>query len=130
WLGGLLLALSEAGSLGWDSPLVLAGLAALAVGLPAFWWAQRRTRHPLVDLTMFRDAGFALANAAAFFHTLARFGIVLVASLFFQAVWGVDAATAGLAVLPVPVAMMVASPLAGTLARWLGARTVAVAGPA
>ncbi|WP_241661058.1 MFS transporter [Thermomonospora catenispora] len=130
WLGGLLLALSEAGSLGWGSPLVLAGLAALAVALPAFWWAQRRASHPLVDLALFRDAGFALANAAAFFHTLARFGIVLVASLFFQAVWRVDAATAGLAVLPVPVAMMVASPLAGALARWLGPRTVAAAGPA
>ncbi|WP_233358549.1 MFS transporter [Thermomonospora amylolytica] len=130
WLGGLLLALSEAGSLGWDSPLVLAGLAALAAGLPAFWWAQRRTGHPLLDLEMFRDAGFALANLAALCHTLARFGIVLVAALFFQAVWRADAATAGLAVLPVPIAMMVASPLAGALARLLGPRPVAVAGPA
>ncbi|SEF88694.1 drug resistance transporter, EmrB/QacA subfamily [Thermomonospora echinospora] len=130
WLGGLLLALSEAGALGWGSPLVLAGVLAFALGLPLFWWAQRRTAHPLIDLGLFADPGFSLANAAAFLHTLARFGIVLVAALFFQGVRGVDAATAGLAVLPVPIAMMVASPLAGTLARWVGPRTVAVAGPA
>ncbi|HEX2316289.1 MAG TPA: MFS transporter [Thermomonospora sp.] len=130
WLGGLLLALSEAGALGWDSPLVLTGAGAFAVGLPVFWWAQRRTAHPLVDLGLFADPGFGLANAAAFLHTLARFGIVLVAALFFQGVRGTDAATAGLAVLPVPLAMTVASPLAGTLARRAGPRTVAVAGPA
>jgi MFS family permease len=62
-------------------------------------------------------------------HTLARFGIVLVFSLFFQGVWGDDATVAGLAVLPVPLAMMVASPLAGALTRWTTPRTVAVGGP-
>ena len=130
WLGGLLLALSEAGALGWDSPLVLTGAVAFAVLMPVFWWAQRRTPYPLVSLELFADRGFSLANVAAFFHTLARFGIVLVFSLFFQGVWEADAATAGLAVLPVPIAMMIASPLAGTLARWTSPRAVAVAGPA
>jgi EmrB/QacA subfamily drug resistance transporter len=130
WLGGLLLALSEAGALGWDSGLVRAGLVAFAVLLPLFVWAQRRAEYPLLDLRIFADAGFTLANVAAFLHTMSRFGIVLVAALFFQSVRHTDAATAGLLVLPVPVAMMVAAPLAGTLARWSGPRTVAVAGPA
>lgn len=129
WLGGLVLALSEAGALGWRSPLVVAGALAFALLSPVFWWAQRRAAHPLIDLGLFADAGFTLANVAAFVHTLARFGIVLVFSLFFQSVWGQDAAVAGLAVLPVPLAMMVASPLAGALARWAGPRTVALGGP-
>jgi EmrB/QacA subfamily drug resistance transporter len=129
WLGGLVLALSEAGALGWHSPLVLAGAAAFAVLAPIFWWTQRRAAYPLIDLKLFADAGFTLANVAAFVHTLARFGIVLVISLFFQSVWGEDATLAGLAVLPVPLAMMVASPLAGALARWTSPRVVAVGGP-
>jgi MFS family permease len=96
---------------------------------PVFWWAQRRAAYPLIDMKLFTDAGFTLANLAAFVHTLARFGIVLVFSLFFQSVWGEDAAIAGLAVLPVPLAMMIASPLAGALARLTGPRVVAVGGP-
>jgi EmrB/QacA subfamily drug resistance transporter len=129
WLGGLLLALSEAGALGWRSPLVVAGLVAFAVLIPVFWWAQRRAAYPLLNLSLFADAGFTLANVAAFVHTFARFGIVLVYALFFQGVWGADAAVAGLAVLPVPIAMMVASPLAGALSRRTSPRAVAVGGP-
>jgi EmrB/QacA subfamily drug resistance transporter len=129
WLGGLLLALSEAGALGWQSPLVLAGVIAFVVLAPVFWWAQRRAAYPLMRTELFADRGFTLANVAAFVHTLARFGIVLVYSLFFQGVWGDTAAVAGIAVLPVPLAMMVASPLPGVLSRWAGPRAVAVAGP-
>jgi EmrB/QacA subfamily drug resistance transporter len=129
WLGGLVLALSEAGALGWRSPPVVAGALAFAVLSPVFWWAQRRAAYPLLDLRLFTDAGFTLANVAAVLHTLARFGIVLVFSLFFQSVWGDDAAVAGLAVLPVPLAMMIASPLAGALVRWTSPRAVAAGGP-
>jgi EmrB/QacA subfamily drug resistance transporter len=129
WLGGLLLALSEAGALGWRSPLVVAGGLAFAALAPIFFWAQRRAAYPLLDLRLFADAGFTLANLAAFVHTLARFGIVLVYALFFQGVWGMDAMAAGLAVLPVPIGMLIASPLAGALGRWASPRTVAVGGP-
>jgi EmrB/QacA subfamily drug resistance transporter len=129
WLGGLLLALSEAGALGWRNPLVVAGGLAFAVLTPIFFWAQRRVAYPLMDLRLFADPGFTLANVAAFVHTLARFGIVLVYALFFQGVWGADALDAGLAVLPVPIGMLIASPLAGALGRWTRPRTVAVGGP-
>ncbi|HZB31873.1 MAG TPA: MFS transporter [Streptosporangiaceae bacterium] len=129
WLGGLVLALSEAGALGWRSPLVVAGAAAFTLLSPFFWWRQRRTAYPLIDLRLYADAGFTLATVAAFVHMLARFGVVLVISLFFQSVWGEDATVAGLAVLPMPIAMMVAAPLAGALARWTSPRVVAVAGP-
>ncbi|WP_254716545.1 MFS transporter [Actinomadura sp. WMMB 499] len=130
WLGGLLFAVSESSALGWDAAVVRAGLLACAVLLPVFWWTQRRTAHPLIDVSLYRDAAFSLANLAAFLHTLARFGVVLIFSLFFQGLWRVDAGTAGLAVLPVPIAMLASSPLAGLLARLAGARTVAVFGPA
>ena len=129
WLGGLLLALSEAGALGWRNPLVIAGALAFVVLTPIFFWAQLRVAYPLMDLRLFADAGFTLANLAAFVHTLARFGIVLVYALFFQGVWGDNATVAGLAVLPVPIGMLIASPLAGALSRWTSPRTVAVGGP-
>lgn len=127
WLGGLVLALSEAGARGWDSPLVVAG-AGLCLLLPVFAVRQTRTAHPLVDLTLFADRGFTLGNLAAFLNVLGRLASLLLLALFLQTARGMTPAQAGLAVLPGPMAGMFASPLGGQLARRLRPRTVAVLG--
>jgi EmrB/QacA subfamily drug resistance transporter len=117
FLGGLLLALSEGGTLGWTAPAVLLGAAAFVLLLPPFLLWERRTDHPVVDLTLFRDREFTLATAAAFFQTLARFSVVLIFALLFQSRYGDDPFSAGLKVMPVPLGMLVAAPLTGYLGR-------------
>ncbi|MFI0348949.1 DHA2 family efflux MFS transporter permease subunit [Actinomadura sp. 9N407] len=130
WLGGLVVAFSEAGSGGWSAPLTLAGAIACALLLPVFVVRQRRSRHPLVDLALFADRGFTLGSMAALFNTLARFGTLLLLALFLQAVSGMTPAQAGLAVLPGPLAGMIAAPIGGFLSRRVRPRTLAVAGSA
>ena len=117
FLGGLLLALSEGGTLGWTAPAVIVGALAFVLLLPPFLWWERRTDHPVVDLTLFRDRFFTLASAAAFFQTLARFSVVLIFALLFQSRYGDDPFSAGLKVMPVPLGMLIASPLTGFLGR-------------
>ncbi|GAA2589962.1 DHA2 family efflux MFS transporter permease subunit [Actinomadura fulvescens] len=130
WLGGLVLTLSEGGSHGWTTPVSLSGAAAFAVLLPLFAVRQRRARSPLVDVTLFADRHFSLANAAAFCNNLGRFGSVLLIALFLQAVNGMTPAEAGVAVLPGPLAGMVAAPIGGFLGRRVHSRTIAAAGSA
>jgi MFS family permease len=113
----LLLALSEGGTLGWTAPAVVVGGVAFVVLLPPFLWWERRTDHPVVDLTLFKDRFFTLASAAAFFQTLARFSVVLIFALLFQSRYGDDPFQAGLKVMPVPLGMLIASPLTGYLGR-------------
>lgn len=117
FLGGLLLALSEGGTLGWTAPLVIVGAVAFVLLLPPFLWWESRTSHPVIDLTLFRDRFFTMATAASFFQTLARFSVVLIFALLFQSLYGDDPFTAGLKVMPVPLGMLVASPLTGYLGR-------------
>jgi MFS family permease len=117
FLGGLLLALSEGGTLGWTSPAVVVGALAFLLLLPPFLWWERRTAHPVVDLSLFNDRQFTLATAAAFFQTLARFSVVLIFALLFQSRYGDDPFAAGLKVMPVPLGMLIASPLTGYLGR-------------
>ena len=117
FLGGLLLALSEGGTLGWTAPAVVVGGLAFVVLVPPFVWWERRTDHPVVDLTLFKDRFFTLASAAAFFQTLARFSVVLIFALLFQSRYGDDPFAAGLKVMPVPLGMLIASPLTGYLGR-------------
>ncbi|MER6576524.1 MFS transporter [Nonomuraea sp. NPDC001023] len=129
-LGGLLLALSEFGRLGWGHPVVAAGLAAFAVGLPLFVARERRAAHPVVDLRLFHDRAFAFGTLASFLNAVARMGMVFLVALYFQAVRGDDPVQAGLKVLPLAVAAMVASVTSGFLQRLTSARTLAVAGAA
>ncbi|MFI0444414.1 DHA2 family efflux MFS transporter permease subunit [Actinomadura sp. 6N118] len=130
WLGGLILTLSEGGSHGWATPVSLSGAAAFVALLPVFALRQRRARHPLVDVTLFADRHFSLANLAAFCNNLGRVGSVLLVALFLQAVNGMTPAEAGVAVLPGPIAGMVAAPIGGFLGRRVHFRTIAAAGSA
>lgn len=130
WLGGLLLALSDGSSQGWNGPLVLGGLVAFALGLPLFWLVQRRSPAPVIDPRLFADRGFTTANVAAVLNTLSRFSVILLVALFLQSARGYGPAETGFAILPMPGAMTLASLLAGGLARRFAPRAVAVAGSA
>ncbi|MEU7838639.1 MFS transporter [Nonomuraea sp. NPDC049129] len=114
-LSAILIALSEAGSAGLSSPAVLTGVAVFAVLVPVIALVERRAAHPVLDLRLFGERLLAFANLASFCNALARSALILVVALYFQAARGVDAFTAGLSVLPVPVGMALASPLAGSL---------------
>lgn len=126
-LGGLLLALSQVGTSGWDDPLVLGGLAVFVLAVPAFLLVERRVAEPVVDLRTFRDPVVGIGTLAGFLATVSRFAVVLLMGLYFQAVSGDTPAEAGLKVLPVAIASIIAAPLAGALLRHIAPRTVAVA---
>jgi EmrB/QacA subfamily drug resistance transporter len=127
-LGGLLFGLSQAADRGWTDPVVLGGIGLFAVLVPVFVVVERRSRHPVVDVRLFADRVFALDLTASFLSTVGRMAVVLLIALFYQAVHGEDPVSAGLKVLPLSVAMMVASMCAGPLHLWLGARVTALLG--
>jgi EmrB/QacA subfamily drug resistance transporter len=124
-LGGLLFGLSQAGDLGWTSPLVLSGVGMFAVLLPVFITVERRSPHPVVDTALFRDPPFAWGILATFLDVTARIGAVLLMALFFQAVQADDAVTAGLKVLAMPAIAVIASTGSGFLQRGIDPRTIA-----
>ncbi|MEV0385969.1 MFS transporter [Nonomuraea sp. NPDC050643] len=129
-LSAVLLALSEAGSGGLSSPVVLTGAAVFVVLLPLIVLAERRSSNPVLDLRLFGGRLLAYANAASFCNALARSALILVVALYFQAARGVDAFTAGLSVLPVPVGIGLASPIVGMLGRRVSPYALSIGGAA
>jgi EmrB/QacA subfamily drug resistance transporter len=127
-LGGLLVALSEGGSLAWSSPVVLGGLAAFVIAIPLFVVVEIRGRNPIIDARLFANRLFAMANTAAFINVLARSGIVVIVALYFQAVRGDTPLKAGLSVLPLTAATAVGSLLLGRLSRYAQPRVLAAVG--
>ena len=128
WLGGLVVALSEGGALGWTSTPVLAGGAVFVVALPLFVLLQLRRRYPLLDFHLFADRARSAAYVANFLLQLARFAVVLLVALYLQAARGLSPFEAGLRVIPVAAGMMVASPFAGRLVAHSSARVLSTAG--
>ncbi|MQA96798.1 MAG: MFS transporter [Streptosporangiales bacterium] len=126
-LSGLLIALSLAGDGGWGSPGAIAGLAVFVLLAPLFVWVEHRSGHPVVDLMLFRHLPFAMAYLGAFVNTAARFSVTLLAALYFQSIGGDGAFEAGMKIMPLPLATIVASSMLGPMTRWASARTIASA---
>jgi EmrB/QacA subfamily drug resistance transporter len=127
-LTGLVLGISRGGISGWNDPVVIGGLAAAAVLLPAFVVIEHRGRAPMLDLTIFRNRLFAAATAAAFINGLSRFALLFVFVFYFQGAQGDDPITAGLKLTPMAIGMLISSPLAGAWADRHGSRALAALG--
>jgi EmrB/QacA subfamily drug resistance transporter len=128
-LTGLVLGISKGGISGWSSPLVIGGLIAAAVLLPAFVVIERHHRAPMLDLTIFTTSRlFSAAAGAAFINGLARFALMFVFVFYFQGVQGNSPILAGVKLAPLALGMLISSPLAGIWADRRGSRTLAVLG--
>ncbi|WP_433246850.1 MFS transporter [Streptosporangium sp. CA-135522] len=127
-LSAALVTLSEAGSRGLSSPVVIVGAAVSAALIPVLVVVERRASHPVLNVRLFGERMLAFANLASFCNALARAALILLIALYFQAARGVDAVTAALGVLPVPIAMAVASPVAGSLGRRVSPYALSIGG--
>lgn len=127
-LGGLILMLSEIGVDGWKSPLMVLGALMFLFFLGLFLLVERRCATPMLDLHLFKDQPYTMANLAAFFNSLGRSSIILLISLFFRVVDHENALTAGLKVLPLTIGLLAGIPLIGYLTRHVRARVLALSG--
>jgi EmrB/QacA subfamily drug resistance transporter len=124
--GGALFALTygliEANSKGWTSPEILSLFAVAAVGFAAFVLLELRQRAPMLDLSLFRNATFAGANATMLLVSLAMFGIFFFVSFFVQNILGYSPVQAGATFLPMTLFIVFLAPVAGKLSDRVGSR--------
>lgn len=118
----VMLAVTQANEAGWTSPLVLGGLIGGLLLLPVFVAVERRSRAPLVDLTLFRNVTFVCACLSAALFSAAVFGSQPYVSLLMQNTWGFSPLKGGLAFLPATVLVAALMPLSGIMGQRLGMR--------
>ncbi|OOP64402.1 hypothetical protein BMF89_03870 [Arthrobacter sp. SRS-W-1-2016] len=127
-VGALLLALSEAARLGFGNSVVLGLLGASLVLFVLFALRERRARHPLVDLSLFRSGTFSRGVATGLLGYLVLFGVLFVTPLHLESEYFLPPAQAGLLLTVLPVTLGLVAPVAGLLADRFGARLPASAG--
>ncbi len=107
---------------GWGSPVILACLIGAAVLMAIFITIQVRTRHPMLDLNLFRNPAFNGVSAVAFCLSGGMFALFLYITIYFQGVLDYSPLEAGLRFLPLTVLGFVASPVAGALSNRVAIR--------
>jgi len=79
----------------------------------AFLWWQTKARHPMMDLTLFRNRDFALGNLCMFLNSLSRGAVLFLMVFFLQGPYGMDPLTAGLSLIPFGLSFVIVGPLSG-----------------
>jgi MFS family permease len=129
--GGMLLlvyTLIKAPDVGWDSARTVAMFAAAGVILAAFLLNERRSRNPLMSLSIFRVKGLAAADATWLIAMAGFFAMFFFLTLYMQEVLGFSPIQAGAAFLPVTACLALASGVSSQLFARIGTRPVIVGG--
>ena len=129
--GGLavfLYGLAEAGERGFGDPVVLgfggAGLALLAV----FVLVELRTEEPLIDVRLFLDRMFALANITQSVAFMGFAATLFLLPLILQLERGLSPLESGLATFPQAIGVMVMAPLLARIYPIVGPRRLVAVG--
>jgi EmrB/QacA subfamily drug resistance transporter len=127
-LAALVLAISEGPTWGWTDAPVLGALAgSIALGVLFVRRCAGRA-DPLLDLGLFADRSFSVANAATVLYAMGFFAMLLGNILFLTSVWRYTILEAGLAVTPGPIVVAIVSRWSGRLAARHGFRAVLIPG--
>ncbi|HKG36469.1 MAG TPA: MFS transporter [Solirubrobacterales bacterium] len=113
---------------GWDSPLIVACLAGAALLMTAFVVIERRSPHPMLDLSLFRKQAFDGVSAAAFCLSAGMFALFLYITIYIQGVLGYSALEAGLRFLPLTVLSFLVAPISGNLSARVPIRVLVGSG--
>ena len=121
-LSAVIWALIEAPEHGWSSPIILAASAAGAAIIAAFIAWERRTDHPMLDVSVFRNLRFSAASISIACVFFALMGVMYVLTMYMQSVLAYSPLQAGVKMLPIAIGMVLASKLAIGLTRRLGTK--------
>ncbi|MBJ7328823.1 MAG: MFS transporter [Solirubrobacteraceae bacterium] len=110
-----------------SGPIVGALVIAIAAGL-TFTLCERRARHPLVDVDLFRNRVFAGGTVAQILWGLSINGVFFFTSLFLQDILALSPTQAGLVFVPLAVALVIGVAIAPRLVTAFGAHVTVAAG--
>jgi EmrB/QacA subfamily drug resistance transporter len=128
-LSGIVFGLSETESHGGIShPIALGPIIAGLALMGMFIWHSLHVARPLIDLRLFRSAGFSAAACTTFFLGAALFGTLLILPLYYQVDRGQSALRAGLLLAPQGIGAALMLPISGRLTDRAGGGPIALAG--
>jgi EmrB/QacA subfamily drug resistance transporter len=118
----------QAPTWGWTSARAAAGFTLAAIVLAGFALWERRTAHPMLDVSVFANRRFSGGSLAVTAGFLTLFGFIFVITQYFQFVKDYTAFQSGVRLLPVAVSIALASILGPRLVERIGTTAVTAGG--
>ena len=130
-LAGVTYALIEAPSASGGTGAAVVAIAAVAgvLALIGFVQVERRGRHPMLPIDIFRSRQFTAANLVTVVVYAALGGVFFLLAVDLQQALRYSPVAAGAALFPVTVIMLLLSARAGALAQRIGPRLPMTVGP-
>src|SRR4051812_41794472 len=126
WVGCLQLTLDKGKDLDWfASPEIIALAVAAALSFCLFLVWELTEKHPVVDLSLFRDRNFSTGTVAISLAYAAYFGSIVLLPLWLQQYMGYTATDAGLVLAPVGFLALLLTPLVGRFGSRIDTRLLA-----
>jgi MFS family permease len=85
-----------------------------------FWIAEKRSTSPLIDPALLRVRSFSLGLVAGLLSYAVLFGSLFLMPFYLERILDQSAAQTGLLLTPVPIALGILAPIAGTLTDRIG----------
>ncbi|TKJ29734.1 MFS transporter [Blastococcus sp. CCUG 61487] len=128
-LGGLVYGIIRGGEgAGWTTPGVLVPLVGGLLLLAVFIQLQRRSTHPALDVSLFRNPAFSAAAGALGLNFFALLGATFFSVYYLQGVLAYSPLQSGAALIPTALGMAVMAPRSSVLAERYGAKAVCAVG--
>jgi EmrB/QacA subfamily drug resistance transporter len=113
---------------GWGSPSTVIPLAICVIAFAGFGMVERRVANPLIDFRLFRRLNFLASAISQVIAGAIELGLGYLLPFYLLIVVGVGPVTAGIALIPGTIPIILAGPLAGRAFDRLGGRAPLVAG--
>ena len=120
--------LIEGAHWGWTDPKTLAMIGGGIVVLALFGLWELRTKSPMLEVRLFRNATFTVSSIGITLVFLTMFGFFFVVAQLFQLVLGYGPFESGLRMLPIVGFMMVFTPMSANAVARVGVRRVVIPG--
>jgi EmrB/QacA subfamily drug resistance transporter len=127
-MGVLLWGIIEAPNRSWTSPLIIGAIVAALAVLAVFAWWERRSVHPMLQLTFFRSRRFSVAIGAMALVIFALMGALFLITQYLQFSLGYSAFQTGLRIAPIAAVLLVVAPLSTLAVRYVGTKPIVFGG--
>jgi EmrB/QacA subfamily drug resistance transporter len=127
-VGALIFGLSQGPEEGWGQAETLVPIAVGLVFIPIFLWVERRARNPMINFKLFRHENFLASNLSQLLAGMVELGLGYLTPFFLLLVVGVSPTTAGIALIPATIPVLLAGPLSGKAFDRFGGRWPLVVG--
>jgi DHA2 family multidrug resistance protein len=122
FLAALLIAFAQGQREGWNSDYIISCFTFSLLGLVAFIASGFLLKDPIIDLRLFANHNFVMANMINFVRALAMFGSMFLLPLFLQNLLDYKALRTGIILAPTAISVAIVSPFSGLISDRIGPR--------